>query len=112
MEENFWKKCSSCKKEIPYNSLYWICNVSTCNRNRTALSFCSVNCWDAHLAIVRHRDTWAVEHRSPTKEFWAKVEAGEAEWSTLPKEEKEEVVVKNPQASGPKAFIRRSSGNK
>ncbi len=27
--------------------MYWVCNVSTCNRPRTALAFCSVNGWDA-----------------------------------------------------------------
>ncbi len=41
-EGNVWRTCSACKKGIPYNSLYWTCNVSTCNRKRTGVVFCSV----------------------------------------------------------------------
>jgi hypothetical protein len=37
--------------------------VSTCNRKRTALYFCSVTCWDAHLptVFVRAGTTWTLE---------------------------------------------------
>jgi hypothetical protein len=44
--------------------------VSTCNRSRTRLVFCTVSCWDSHVAILRHRDAWAVEARAPSKEAW------------------------------------------
>jgi len=109
LEIDFWKKCSSCKKEIPFEALYWGCNVSTCNRKRTALIFCNVSCWDAHLAIVRHRESWAEERKAPSKDFWKKVEAGEAEWSPLPKEEKEPEEEFRPKgAGGPRTIIRRS----
>jgi histone H3/H4 len=51
------------------NSVYWTCNVSTCNRKRTGLVFCSVECWDAHVPLYNHRESWAIETRSPkTKE--------------------------------------------
>jgi histone H3/H4 len=50
---------------------HWICSVSTCNRSRTRLVFCTVSCWDSHVAILRHRDAWAVEAKAPTKEAWA-----------------------------------------
>ena len=60
-----WKRCSSCKEPVALGALYWVCNVSTCNRKRTALQFCSVSCWDAHLPIARHRDAWAEERRAP-----------------------------------------------
>lgn len=60
-----WKRCSSCKEPIALEALYWVCSVSTCNRNRTALQFCSVSCWDAHLPIARHREAWAEEKRAP-----------------------------------------------
>lgn len=63
----YWKKCNSCKKPIGFDAIYWVCNVSTCNRARTGLSFCSVGCWDAHLPMMRHRESWAVESRSPAK---------------------------------------------
>ena len=45
--------------------VYWVCNVSTCNRKRTGLVFCSVDCWDAHVPLYNHRESWALESRSP-----------------------------------------------
>ncbi len=71
-EQVFWKRCSTCKAEIPFVTVYWVCNVSTCNRVRTGLAFCSVNCWDAHVPMLRHRDAWAEERRSPSREAWAR----------------------------------------
>jgi hypothetical protein len=63
--ESLWKRCSSCKEPIELGATYWVCSVSTCNRARTALQFCSVSCWDAHLPIARHRESWAEERRAP-----------------------------------------------
>src|SRR2546426_11408744 len=77
-DASFWKRCSTCKKELPFAGTYWACNVSTCNRPRTALVFCSVSCWDAHVPMLRHRDAWAEERRSPTAAEWAR-EQREAE---------------------------------
>ena len=74
-----WKKCSSCKKPIAYRALYWVCNVSTCNRKRTGLAFCSVSCWDAHAPMMNHRESWAEERKAPSKEEWAEMLAKEAE---------------------------------
>ena len=68
---SFWRRCSSCKREIAFERAYWTCNVSTCNRKRTALQFCSVRCWEAHLPVARHRDAWAEEQRSPSRVKWA-----------------------------------------
>ena len=73
-DRSFWKRCSSCKKELPFASSYWACNVSTCNRPRTALAFCSVPCWDMHVPVFRHRDAWAEERRSPTAVEWARLQ--------------------------------------
>ncbi len=70
--EPFWKRCSTCKRDIPFVSTYWACNVSTCNRARTALAFCSVACWDAHVPMLRHREAWAEEQRAPTQAEWAR----------------------------------------
>jgi len=39
--------------------------VSTCNRVRTGLFFCSMECWEGHLPTARHRDAWAEEKRAP-----------------------------------------------
>ncbi len=68
---SFWRRCSSCKREIAFEKTYWTCSVSTCNRKRTALQFCSVRCWEAHLPVARHRDAWAEEQRSPSRAQWA-----------------------------------------
>lgn len=69
-ERPHWKSCSICKKPIGFGGTYQVCSVSTCNRKRTGLVFCSVACWDAHLPTARHRDAWAVERTAPTREDW------------------------------------------
>ena len=61
-----WRRCSACKNDIAVGSVYWVCSVSTCNRKRTALVFCSVDCWEIHLPTERHREAWAVEERAPS----------------------------------------------
>jgi len=70
--------CSACRKDIPFQSVYWVCSVSTCNRERTRLVFCSVACWDSHLSTVRHRESWAVEERAPTRAAWLAERGGSA----------------------------------
>lgn len=66
----FFRVCSTCKKPIAFAERYYRCSVSTCNRPRTALYFCSVPCWDAHVPEARHRDAWAEETRAPTRAEW------------------------------------------
>ena len=77
-----WKRCSSCKEDIPFQAGYYVCNVSTCNRKRTGLVFCSVSCWDTHLGFVRHRESWAVEKRAPSQAEWQREQAREREKSS------------------------------
>lgn len=79
MSDSFWKKCTTCKKPISFRSVYWVCNVSTCNRKRTGLTFCSVDCWDAHVPVLRHKESWAEERRAPSAEEWRKIQDGEGE---------------------------------
>jgi hypothetical protein len=67
-----WRKCNACKNPIPFHAKYWACSVSTCNRPRTGYVFCTVSCWDSHIAEARHRDAWADEKRAPSKEAWDK----------------------------------------
>ena len=80
-DATWWKRCSTCKKELAFAAPYWVCNVSTCNRGHTALAFCSVDCWDAHVPMVRHRDSWAEEARAPRKDEWERQQR-EAEAAT------------------------------
>ncbi|MEM9173622.1 MAG: hypothetical protein AAGC67_00160 [Myxococcota bacterium] len=60
-----WRRCSACKSEIALGAVHWVCSVSTCNRKRTGLVFCTVDCWEIHLPTERHREAWAVEARAP-----------------------------------------------
>lgn len=64
-DEQRWRRCSACKQSIELGSAYWVCSVSTCNRKRTALVFCSVTCWEVHLPAANHRQAWAEERTAP-----------------------------------------------
>jgi histone H3/H4 len=66
MSTEYYRHCSTCKKQILYGGRYYKCSVSTCNRRPTAVYFCSVPCWDAHVPDARHRDAWAEEETAPT----------------------------------------------
>jgi hypothetical protein len=66
--EDVWSVCSACRTDIGFGAIHWVCSVSTCNRNRTRLVFCSVACWDSHLSSVRHRESWAVEEVAPKRD--------------------------------------------
>lgn len=65
-QTQFWKKCSNCKNPIGFNSSYYVCNVSTCNGQRTGYVFCKVGCFEAHVPGARHRDAWAIEQKAPS----------------------------------------------
>lgn len=81
-DQPFWRRCSSCKRELRFDSPYWICSVSTCNRKGSSFVFCSVGCWNAHVPTMRHRESWAEEQRSPTRVAWA-TQATEEKPSTV-----------------------------
>lgn len=65
INNNFWRKCSSCKKEIPLKSKYYECSVSTCTGIRTGYVFCSISCFETHLPGAKHRNAGAIEKISP-----------------------------------------------
>jgi hypothetical protein len=73
-----WLKCSACRSDIDFGSKYFQCSVSTCNRARTRLVFCSVPCWDSHVATLRHRDAWAEDKIAPSKAAWERELADQA----------------------------------
>src|SRR5262249_54230914 len=73
-----WLKCSACRSDIAFGSKYFQCSVSTCNRARTRLVFCSVPCWDSHVATLRHRDAWAEDKIAPSKAAWEREMADQA----------------------------------
>jgi len=71
----YWRLCTTCRKQLPFGEIYWICSVSTCNRKKMPFTFCSVACWDAHLPVMRHRSAWAEEKRAPSRQQWEREQA-------------------------------------
>ncbi len=78
MTAESWTRCSSCKDPIAFGATHYVCSVSTCNRKRTGLVFCSVSCWEAHLPMMRHREAAAVEARAPSRAAWEQEQARES----------------------------------
>jgi hypothetical protein len=72
-----WLLCSACRNDIAFGSKYFQCSVSTCNRARMRLVFCSVVCWDSHVATLRHRDAWAEDKIAPTSAVWEREQASQ-----------------------------------
>jgi hypothetical protein len=62
-----WGKCNICKKPIEWGGAYLKCTVSTCNRKRFQLYFCTDSCWDAHNPDFNHRSPGYTEHVAPAK---------------------------------------------
>ena len=88
-----WRRCSACKKPIPYGSLYYSCSVSTCNRKRTALFFCTVSCWEVHLPVARHREAWAAEQTAPSR---AQAEAAARQEAAGASRPRKRIIAKKP----------------
>jgi hypothetical protein len=68
--DGVWRNCNICKQGIAFGAEYYLCNVSTCNRKRMGLFFCSLGCFEAHVPMERHRDAWAELERAPTRAAW------------------------------------------
>ena len=78
-----WMKCTECRKDIAFGAKYFRCSVSTCNRSRFPLVFCSVVCWDIHIGSVRHREAWAEDAVAPSKAAW-QAEQADAQKAAAP----------------------------
>ncbi len=59
--QNYYRKCSSCKKEIGFGKVYQVCEVTSCKKH----GFCSVNCWNLHNEVMNHKSAGAIEVRAP-----------------------------------------------
>lgn len=105
---DFWRKCSSCKKSIGFQSSYYICSVSTCNGLRTGYVFCTVTCWERHLPGARHRDAAAIEKNSPSRAAAAAAAAEEAVQQSGPTPS----TAQSSAASVPQRFIVKPSGGR
>jgi hypothetical protein len=78
--ENY-KRCSTCKSPIAFGAEYYVCSVSTCNRAKLGMFFCSLPCWEAHVPEARHRDAWAEKAKAPSR---AEYEAASAPAAPAP----------------------------
>ena len=65
-----FRLCSSCRRPLDFGARYYTCSVSTCNRPKLALTFCSLPCFEAHVPTLRHREAWAEEQTAPTYPQW------------------------------------------
>ena len=63
----YFKHCSTCKTPIAFGAQYFVCSVSTCNRPKIGMFFCSLPCWEAHVPEARHRDAWAEHAKAPSR---------------------------------------------
>ena len=110
-----WRKCTSCKLTIPFGSKYWVCNVTTCQKKVAGLIFCSVDCWDAHVPVLRHKESWAIERNAPSEAEWQGVLSGRMKDPTYPEREREKPPepVMEPQKSAasstPAVILRRKA---
>jgi histone H3/H4 len=95
----FWKVCSICRNSIGFKAAYYVCSVSTCQRKRTGLVFCSPACFDAHVPMLRHRDAWAEQSVSPTEAEAELAESAERAESTGARAESVRRIVAAPVAA-------------
>lgn len=61
MEQSYWRKCGTCKKEIGWGATYQQCSVSSCKK----FAYCSVDCWSVHDSVMGHVSAWAQEEKAP-----------------------------------------------
>ncbi|MGH7899119.1 MAG: hypothetical protein ACREQQ_14280 [Candidatus Binatia bacterium] len=87
-----WATCNGCKGDIDFSEVYYVCSVSTCNRKGTEFRFCSVECWDTHVPVMRHREAFAEERRSPTEAKWRRE-------NPEPKAEPDSATVSRPESA-------------
>jgi len=74
-----WKRCGVCKRELGFGADFFECSVSTCTTGRNHPVFCSVTCWEQHVPVMRHRDAWAEQKRSPSRADWERDQAAEGD---------------------------------
>lgn len=105
-DREYYRLCSSCKRGLPFGGRYYTCSVSTCNRARDPLTFCSLPCFEAHVPVIRHREAWAEEQQAPSREQWlrseqeSKAKADERAEASAPRPERR-IVGEAPRSTGP-----------
>ena len=95
-----WKRCGVCKRDLGFESDFYECSVSTCTSGRNHPVFCSVTCWQQHVPVMRHRDAWAEQKRSPSRTDWER-ESTSADSPSSPAPRR--IVVAAPASASPAA---------
>jgi hypothetical protein len=108
-EPGTWRRCSACKQPIALGATHWVCNVSTCNRARTALAFCSLTCWEVHLPGANHREAWALERSAPRSAAEA---AGAPGGGAAPRPAPAASPAKPAEPAGQRRIVRPSAGGR
>jgi hypothetical protein len=67
-----------------------------------------MTCWDVHLPLMNHRESWAEEKTAPTKEQWGKIQIEEQQPKKRPRKVKEETAASTDAASSGRVILRRS----
>lgn len=98
-----WKRCSVCKRDLGFEAEYYECSVSTCTAGRHHPVFCSMPCWEQHVPVMRHRDAWAEQKRSPKRSAWEAEEAHAAGASAGASASPPRRIVVDPRGSAPAA---------
>jgi len=75
LENHYWRKCGSCKKEIEFSRTYQVCGVTACQKH----AYCSIDCWSLHNSIMNHKSGWCEDRLSPKKEAVTFNENGQRE---------------------------------
>lgn len=102
-EPTHFRLCSSCKRALPFGERYYTCSVSTCNRAKMTLTFCSVSCFQAHVPVVRHREAWAEEKRAPTRDAFLTARAAAAAEATRKEEQERPAAARKDDGARPLA---------
>lgn len=99
--------CSVCRHPIAYGAEYYRCSVSTCNRAKLALYFCTLPCFSAHVPDAKHRDAWAESVTAPLQPELGNERSHSAVSSPLAAPPRRMVVAATPSAPEPAASSER-----
>ena len=64
-EQDYWRKCVTCKSPIALGAKYYKCSVSSCDKKSAPTQFCKFECWSVHNEVYRHRNAAAEEETAP-----------------------------------------------
>ena len=104
-----WKRCGVCKRDLGFEADFYECSVSTCTSGRNHPVFCSVTCWQQHVPVMRHRDAWAEQKRSPSRADWEREQSAadpsSSSASSAPSSAPRRIVVASPSSASASSSV-------